>query len=121
MGSPGLRHARLRIAADFSLRFAERFTLRTRQAGIFDLVGGESVLWASAYGFDVGVVGPLSFGIEGTMTMGEEDTATWFAGGVGLAVGLDFAPVFVSMIGRYGFGDDLLAEATLGTNVRGSF
>lgn len=115
----GLRHARLQIAADFSLR-VDRLTLRTRQAGIFDLVADESMLWASAYGLDVWIAGPLSLGVEGTMTIGEEDGATWFAGGGALALGLDVAPVFVSVVGRVGFGDDLLTTMTLGANVRGS-
>ncbi len=117
----GLRHARLQVAADLSLRFAERLTLRTRQAAIFDLVADESMLWASAYGVDVWLVGPLSVGVEGSVTIGREDNADHFAGGVGLALGLDFAPVFVSLVGRYGVGDDLLADATVGAAVRGTF
>lgn len=117
----GLRQARLQVAADLSLRFAERLTLRTRQAGIFDLVADESLLWASAYGLDVWIAGPLSIGLEGTVTIGREDDADWFAGGTALAVGLDLAPVFVSVVGRYGFGDDLLTDATVGANLRGSF
>lgn len=120
-GAQGLDRGRAMIAVDGSLRFAERLVLRTRQAGIFDLTDGGSLLWASAYGFDVAIVGPLSIGIEGTMTLGSEGGAQWYAGGAGLGVGLDFTPVVVSIAGRVGFGDDLWPLATLAANVRASF
>lgn len=120
-GTQGLDRGRLSVAGDFSLRFLERLALRTRQAGIFDLVSNGSMLWASAYGFDVSIVGPLSVGLEGTMTIGREDGRDWYAGGVGLGVGLDLSPVVISIAGRYGFGDDLWPTATLAANVRASF
>lgn len=113
------------FAINVSFRFAERFALRTRQSGIFDLAGGPvapgSLLWASAYGFDVEVAGPLSLGLEGTMTIGREDGRDWYAGGVGLGVGIDLRPVVISVAGRYGFGDDLWPTATVAANVRASF
>ncbi len=120
-GDQGLRRGRLSVAADVSLRIAERVALRTRQAGHFDLVASGSLLWASAYGVDVSIAGPLSAGVEGTMTIGSEDGRDWYAGGVGLGVGLDFSPVVISLGGRYGFGDDLWPTLTLTGNARASF
>ncbi|MBN8611229.1 MAG: LysM peptidoglycan-binding domain-containing protein [Deltaproteobacteria bacterium] len=120
-GASGLDRGRLMFAVDGSLRFAERFVLRTRQAGIFDLVANGSLLWASAYGLDVGIAGPLSLGVEGTMTMGTEGGTEWYAGGVGLGMGLDFHPVVLSLAGRVGFGDDLWPQGTVALNVRASF
>jgi len=124
-GQDGLDRGRLMFAVDVSFRFAERFALRTRQSGIFDLADGlrapGSMLWASAYGFDVEVAGPLSLGLEGTVTIGREDGRDWYAGGVGLGVGIDLSPVVISVAGRYGFGDDLWPTATVAANVRASF
>lgn len=117
----GLDRARLMIAADASLRFLDRLTLRTRQAGIFDLVSAPSLLYASAWGFDVAIAGPLTAGLEGTMTIGREDGRDWYAGGIGIGVGIDLAPVVISFAGRYGFGDDLWPEVSGAMNVRASF
>jgi hypothetical protein len=120
-GASGLDRGRLMFAVDGSVRFAERFVLRTRQAGIFDLVASGSWLWASAYGLDVGIAGPLSLGVEGTMTMGTEGGTEWYAGGVALGMGLDFHHVVISIAGRVGFGDDLWPQGTAALNVRASF
>lgn len=120
-GQRGLDRGRLMAAADVSFRLLDRLAFRTRQAGIFDLAADASMLWASAYGFDVRVAGPLSLGIEGTMTIGREDARDWYAGGVGLGVGIDLSPVVISLAGRYGFGDDLWPTATVAANVRASF
>lgn len=120
-GQSGLDRGRMMFAVDFSYRFAERFALRTRQAGIFDLAANGSALWASAYGFDVVVAGPFMAGVEGTMTIGVEDGREWYAGGVGLGLGLDLRPVVLSLGGRYGFGDDLWPTLTGTFDVRASF
>ncbi|MFK7984422.1 MAG: FecR domain-containing protein [Sandaracinaceae bacterium] len=118
----GLNAGRLQVAADLSWRTDDGLiTIRTRQAGIFDLVADESVLWASAYGVDIAVYGPLVVGVEGDMTIGQEDLRDWYAGSAALNVGLDVDPVFVSLGFRYGFGDDLFPTAMLVGNVRGSF
>ncbi len=120
-GPGGLNRGRLQIASDLSLRIADRVALRSRQAGIFDLDANGSMLWASAYGLDVLAVSLLTIGVEGTMTIGHEDGRDWYAGGVGLALGLDLAPVFLSLAGRYGFGDDLWPTATIALNARAAF
>jgi hypothetical protein len=120
-GASGLNRGRLQFAADFSVRIADRVALRTRQAGIFDLASSGSMLWASAYGVDVRIVDPLSIGLEGTTTIGHEDGADWYAGGVGLALGLDCRPVFLSLAGRYGFGDDLWPSMTIALSARAAF
>jgi hypothetical protein len=120
-GALGLDRGRLSVAADLSLRFAERWVLRTRQAGLFDLVGNGSVLWASAYGVDVVIAGPFSVGLEGTMTMGTEAGTAWYAGGAGLGLGLDLSPVVLSLAGRVGFGDDLWPQATVAASARALF
>jgi hypothetical protein len=79
------------------------------------------MLWASAYGLDVAVTGPLSLGLEGTLTIGREAATDWFAGGVGLGLGFDLHPVVISLAGRVGFGDDLWPQGTGALNVRASF
>ncbi|MCA9610988.1 MAG: LysM peptidoglycan-binding domain-containing protein, partial [Myxococcales bacterium] len=90
-GDQGLDRGRLMIAADFSLRFLDddRLAVRTRQAGVFDLVGSGSVLWSSAYGFDVWIAGPLSAGVELDLSMGHEDGVDLAAGAVGAGLALD--------------------------------
>jgi hypothetical protein len=120
-GAQGLDRGRLQVGAELSLRSGDGLTLRTRQAGIFDLVGDGSTLWASAYGFDLAVLRPLVIGAEGTMVIGYEDGRDWYAGGIALSLGLDLSPVVISAAIRYGFGDDLFPVATLVLNVRGSF
>ena len=120
-GAQGLDRGRLQVAADFSLRSGDGLTLRTRQAGIFDLVADGSTLWASAYGFDLAVLRPLVIGAEGTMVIGYEDGRDWYAGGIALSLALDLSPVVISTAIRYGFGDDLFPVATFVLNVRGSF
>lgn len=120
-GASGLNRARLSVATDFSARVGERVVLRTRQAGIFDVGSGDSMLWASAYGVDVLIAEPLTIGVEGTMTLGHEDGREWYAGGAALALGLDLSPVFLSLAGRYGFGDDLFPTATIALNARAAF
>jgi hypothetical protein len=120
-GASGLDRGRVSVASDLSLRIADRVALRTRQSGIFDLTANASMLWASAYGVDVVIASPFSIGVEGTMTIGHEDGRDWYAGGAALALGLDLAPVYLSLAGRYGFGDDLWPTATIAFNARASF
>ena len=122
-GADGLDRGRLSIALDGSLRFLdERLAVRTRQAGLFDLTEGGSLLWASAYGFDVWIAGPLSAGLEVSLVMGREDARDWIAAGVGAGVALDLDVVVISLAGRYGFGDDaILGRGLLSAAVRGTY
>jgi hypothetical protein len=120
-GANGLNRGRLMAAADVSFRFLDRLAFRTRQAGQFDLIESGSLLYTSAWGFDVVIVGPFSAGLEGTVTIGREDGRDWYAGGLGLGLGLDLSPVVLSLAGRWGFGDDLWPTATIGFNARASF
>ncbi|MFO0683668.1 MAG: LysM domain-containing protein [Sandaracinus sp.] len=117
----GLDRARFQFAADLSLRIGGVVALRTRQAGILDAAAPSSTLYASAYGVDVRLADPLTLGVEGTMTIGREDGRDWYAGGAALALGLDLAPVYLSLAGRYGWGDDLWPLATLAFNARVAF
>ncbi len=122
-GSAGLDRGRLMIAADLSYRFLEeRLAVRTRQAGIFDLTENGSVLWASAYGFDVWIAGPLSAGLELSMVVGREDALDAFGFGVGAGLALDLEAVVISITGRYGVAEDaILGGATVSAAVRGSY
>lgn len=121
----GLDRPRLQVAADFSLRFLDddRLAVRTRQAGIFDLSDtNNSVLWASAYGFDVWIVGPLSAGVELDLVIGREDARDWVSAAVGAGLALDLGGVAITAAGRVGFGDDALLGQGSGTlAVRGNF
>lgn len=120
-GAQGLDRARFQPALDLSVRIAEIVALRMRQAGIFDAAAPSSMLYASAYGVDVRLADPLTLGIEGTMTIGREDGRDWYAGGAALALGLDLAPVYLSLAGRYGWGDDLWPTATIAMSARVAF
>lgn len=122
-GGEGLDRGRLSVAVDFSYRFLdERLAVRTRQAGLFDVVEEGSVLWASAYGLDVWIAGPLSAGLELSMVLGREDARDAFGFGVGAGLALDFDPVVISLTGRYGFGEDaILGGGTVSAAVRGSY
>ncbi|HEY8428260.1 MAG TPA: hypothetical protein VIL20_07790, partial [Sandaracinaceae bacterium] len=122
-GAPGLDRARLTLAVDASLRVLdERLAVRTRQAGLFDLVEDGSLLWASAYGFDAWIAGPLSAGVELSLVMGREDAREWIAAGVGGGLALDFDPIVISIAGRYGFGDDaILGRGLVSAAVRGTY
>ena len=120
----GLADTRLFVSGDLSLRVAERVTLRTRQAGIFDLASIGSRLWASAYGVDVWLAGPLSLGAEVDLAIGEAEGGLLAAPAVGASLGLDFAPITLALAGRFGFGDD--GERHFGTanvvaSVRGTY
>jgi len=119
----GLDRGRLMLGADFSLRLLDDlFTIRTRQAGIFDLVEDGSLLWASAYGLDVAVAGPLSAGVELDLVIGREDGRDWVAAAAGAGLALDFGAVAMSLAGRIGFGDDAILGFGGGTlAVRGHF
>lgn len=123
-GADGLDRGRMAIAADFSLRFLDddRLAVRTRQAALFDLVGDGGALWASAYGFDVWIAGPLSAGLEIDLVLGREDGADRVAAGIGAGLALDLAPVTIHAAGRVGLGDEALIGLGGGTvAVRGSF
>ncbi len=122
-GQTSLGHGRLVVAVDASYRFLdERLALRTRQAGIFDLVGSGSLLWASAYGFDIWIVGPLSAGVEVSMVIGTEDAAQALGVGLGGGLALDLDIVTVSLSGRYGVAEDaILGGVTATAAVRGSY
>ena len=120
-GAQGLDRGRLQVGADLSLRIDRMLVLRTRQAGIFDLMSKGSMLWASAYGVDLSPIEPLILGVEGTMVIGYEDGRDWYAGGIALQVALDLRPIVPTIAIRYGFGDDLFPSLTAVFGVRGAF
>lgn len=120
----GLDRARLQVAGDFSLRFLEqdRLAVRSRQAAIFDLTANGSMLWASAYGFDVWIAGPLSAGLELDLALGTEDGRGWVSAAVGGGVVVDLGMVAIHAAGRVAFGDEAFFGLGSGTiAVRGSF
>ena len=105
----------------------ERLTVRTRQAGIFGL-GDSTVLWASAYGLDVWIVGPLSLGLEVDLVIGDDAQSGGTApdafvnAGAGLGMMLDFDPITLSLAGRGSFGDSaMLSDAAVSLAVRGTY
>jgi phage tail protein X len=117
-GDQGLDRARLQVGVEGSLRLLDdRLALRTRQAGIFDLADyarfpGDvptpaSALWASAYGADLHVVGPLLVALEVDLTLGSEAGAFAAAVALGGGVAVDFDGVQLSLAGRVGVGDQV--------------
>ncbi len=121
-GAEGLDRARLMLAADFSYRFLDdRLAVRTRQAGIFDLVDDPALLWASAYGFDVWIAGPLSAGAEFDLLVGTDDMGSVAAAAVGGGMALDFGAVALSASGRFGLFGNRYGPGSVSLALRGNF
>lgn len=70
---PGDEHVVLAPAFDLGVPLLdERLLLRTRQGALVDLKNDGPIVWASAYGIDGLLVGPLSFGVELDASIGRD-------------------------------------------------
>lgn len=78
------------------------FALRTRQSAILELRDGGARRWASAYGLDLVLYGPVGLLIEGDLTIGEEQGSRPLD--VALVSGLlfDLDALSLSVSGRFG-------------------
>lgn len=98
----------VRVSPSIELAYALRrvLSLRTRQGALLDLDGAGARLWASAYGVDAAVWGPIAVGIELDMVLGPEIEADLFALGLAPALSLDFAPLVLGLGMRFGLNRD---------------
>lgn len=118
----GVENARLMPSVELAWRSGGDLTLRTRQAGIFELADVGARLWASAYGLDFRVYGPLSLGLEAEVTVGEERGHGLVSAVAAVpTIVLDLAPVALHIGGRFGVdGSSVYGPAALFVTFRGA-
>lgn len=90
---------------DLSLRLGERVALRSRQGLIADATGVGLLAWASAYGVDLWLVGPLGLGAAASLTLGRQDQQTVVLSTASLSASLAFDLVTLTLAGRVGLTD----------------
>ncbi|MGF1468733.1 MAG: LysM peptidoglycan-binding domain-containing protein [Sandaracinaceae bacterium] len=130
-GAQNPRNARLVVDVEGSLRLLpeDRLVLRTRQSAVIGVAAEDSRLWASAYGADLWLVGPLSVGVEVDAVVGAERrslavASTELGGAVGIAgaLGLDLGAVKLALGVRGGAGaNDILGPVAGTLTVRGVY
>ncbi len=99
----------------------EGVALRTRQSAILELRDGGARRWASAYGLDLLLAGPLGLIIEADMTLGEEQGSRPFDAAFAAAFTIDLDAVGLSLGGRFGpLGGDVYAPAEIHVTFRGT-
>jgi hypothetical protein len=99
----GLTNARLVPSVEIAWLLGETFHLRTRQAAMLDLASTGTRLWASAYGLDARVVGPVGVGFEVELVVGDADgngVRSDYA--IVPEVVVDLSPVTLHVGGRFG-------------------
>lgn len=100
---------------------AEGFALRTRQSAILELSDEGARRWASAYGLDLALAGPLGLIIEGDLTLGEERGSRPLDAAFAAAFTLDLDAVGLSIGGRFApLGGDVYAPAEVHITFRGT-
>lgn len=100
-------HVHLLPALDASYRLGESLLLRTRQGAVLDLGVGGPLYWASAYGADYRVAGPLVLGVEANTAFGAGPLERLRAFGLGPSVGLDLGVATLSVAYRVSATNDL--------------
>lgn len=96
------------------------FALRTRQSAIVDVADSGARRWASAYGMDLRLAGPVSWIVEGDLVIGDEPLARPIDVAVGSSLGFDLGELAASIGGRFGpLGGDVFAPAELHVVLRG--
>ncbi len=95
---------------ELSYLLAHRFHFRTRQTGILDLTTDGPLLWGSAYGLDIRLIGPLAIGAEVDISLGSDNGD--FVAGVAAGGGISLVgePVAFSLGARYSITDDMQAR-----------
>ncbi len=102
----GLPLVRLAPSIELAYAIERAFSFRMRQGALLDLDGVGARLWASAYGFDLGVWGPLAIGVELDMTLGAELEASLFALGASPQLSIDLEPLVLGLGMRFGLNRD---------------
>jgi hypothetical protein len=108
----------VRLAPSIAMAFAiERvFAFRTRQGALIDLDDTGARLWASAYGIDLELFGPLAIGVEIDLALGRERERSLFAIGLAPQLAIDVDPVALSLGLRFGLnrdGQDVFGAASV--------
>ncbi|GAB4207413.1 MAG: hypothetical protein OHK0013_25010 [Sandaracinaceae bacterium] len=98
----------VRIAPSIATAFAiERvLAFRTRQGALIDLDEAGARLWASAYGLDLELFGPIAVGVEIDLAVGRERERSLFALGLSPQLAIDVDPVALSLGLRFGLNRD---------------
>jgi hypothetical protein len=119
-GESSLGTARFVPSLELTWAVSTGFALRTRQAAIIELTDGGARRWASAYGLDVQLAGPLSWVIEADLTLGEERLSRPADLAFASALSVDVGELAASVGGRFGpVGGDVFAPAELHVTLRG--
>jgi hypothetical protein len=99
----GLANARLVPSVEAAWLVSGTFHLRTRQAAMLDLANQGARLWASAYGMDARLLGPVGIAFEFELTFGDPDgngTRADYAFVPGVTI--DFSWLALHVGGRFG-------------------
>ncbi|MFK7988368.1 MAG: hypothetical protein AB8I08_20270 [Sandaracinaceae bacterium] len=104
-GDGGLDVVRLVPSLHLGLRAFDSVLFRTRQSAAFDLNESGNALWASAYGADVNLLGPLTVGAEVGFSLGQEESDLRVLATVGGHLTLGTEHFSVSLAGRAGLPD----------------
>ena len=118
---PSVDIVRLVPSIEISYEVKRRLLLRTRQGGLIGMGAGDSLLWASAYGIDVRVGGPVALAAEVDLSIGELRDQTIVGIGAGGGLSVLAGPASIYAMARYGLTDDfeaLVGRLTLSTGVR---
>jgi hypothetical protein len=113
----------VRLVPSFELAWAasEGFALRTRQSAILELSDTGARRWASAYGLDLLLAGPLGLILEADLTLGEERGSRPLDAAFAAAFTLDLDAVGLSVGGRFApLGGDVFAPAEIHISFRGT-
>lgn len=102
----GLPLVRLAPSLELAYAFERVAAFRMRQGMLFDLDDTGARLWASAYGFDVNLWGPIAVGVEFNLVIGPEIEANLIAMGLSPQLALDFDPVTLGLGMRFGLNRD---------------
>lgn len=101
-----LPSTRLQPSFELAWRPEVRFNLRTRQGAILDVDERGARMWASAYGADARLIGPLHLGVEADLVYGTSlDDGEILAGAAALSLLLDFRVAQIGLASRRSVGD----------------
>ncbi|MBX7194916.1 MAG: hypothetical protein K1X94_22880 [Sandaracinaceae bacterium] len=102
----GLPLVRLTPSIEVAYALRRVASFRTRQGAILDLDDTGARLWASAYGVDLNVWGPLGVGVEVDLVLGTEIEASLFGVGLSPQLSIDFSPLVLGLGMRFGLNRD---------------
>ena len=102
MGEASLRTVRFVPSLELAVTITPGFAFRTRQSAIIELSDGGVRRWASAYGLDLTLFGPLGLLVEGDLSIGEEAGARPLDAAFVAGLLFDLDALGLSIAGRFG-------------------